>query len=85
VLLSRSRKEPHLLVGAGAVKRCGSSSDNGIEHGWELKMDTKYNRLLPNTHSVHIFSKINRSESYEQDSLNMSLNLSYFQKIFLAV
>jgi hypothetical protein len=34
---SRSRKEPHLLVGAGAVTRCGSGSDgfgsyNGIKH-----------------------------------------------------
>jgi hypothetical protein len=40
VLRSRSRKEPHLLVGAGAgaVLRCGSGSDgsgsdNGIKHG----------------------------------------------------
>jgi hypothetical protein len=42
VLRSRSRKEPHHLVGAGAVTRCGSNSgsgsdgsdsDNGIEHG----------------------------------------------------
>jgi hypothetical protein len=38
VLQSRSRKEPHLLV--GAVSRCGSGSgsdgsgsDNGIKHG----------------------------------------------------
>jgi hypothetical protein len=35
VLRSRSRKEPHLLVGSGAgsgaVTRCGS--DNGIKHG----------------------------------------------------
>jgi hypothetical protein len=35
---SRSRKEPHLLVGAGAgaVTRCSSGSngsDNGIKHG----------------------------------------------------
>jgi hypothetical protein len=35
---ARSRKEPHLLVGAGAVTRCGSGSDgsgsdNGIYHG----------------------------------------------------
>jgi hypothetical protein len=38
VLRSWSRKEPHLLVVAGAVTRCGSgsdgsSSDNGIKHG----------------------------------------------------
>jgi hypothetical protein len=38
VLRSRSRKEPQLLVGAGAVTRCGSGSDgsgsdNGIKHG----------------------------------------------------
>jgi hypothetical protein len=33
VLWSRSRKEPHLLVGAGAVTRCGSGSDGGIYHG----------------------------------------------------
>jgi hypothetical protein len=39
LLRSRSRKEPHLLVGsgagAGAVTRCcsGSGSDNGIYHG----------------------------------------------------
>jgi hypothetical protein len=40
VLRSQSRKEPHLLVGAGAgaVTRCGSGSngsgsDNGIKHG----------------------------------------------------
>jgi hypothetical protein len=48
VLPSRSRKEPHLLVGAGAVTRCGSGSDgsdNGIKHGWELKIDTKFNSL----------------------------------------
>jgi hypothetical protein len=37
-LRSRSRKEPHNLVGAGAVTRChsgtdGSGSDNGIKHG----------------------------------------------------
>jgi hypothetical protein len=38
VLRSWSRKEPHHLVGAGAVTRCGSSSDgsdsdNGSKHG----------------------------------------------------
>jgi hypothetical protein len=35
VLRSRSRKEPQLLVraGAGAVTRCCSGSDNGIYHG----------------------------------------------------
>jgi hypothetical protein len=38
VLRSRSRKEPHLLVGARAVTRRGSGSDgsgsdNGIKHG----------------------------------------------------
>jgi hypothetical protein len=35
VLRSRSRKEPHLLVGAGAGTRCGScsGSDNGINMG----------------------------------------------------
>jgi hypothetical protein len=45
VLWSRSRKEPHLLVGvgAGAVTQCGSGSDgsgsdNGIYHGQEFKM-----------------------------------------------
>jgi hypothetical protein len=39
VLRSRSRKEPHLLVGAGTVTRCGSGSgsdgsgsNNGITH-----------------------------------------------------
>jgi hypothetical protein len=35
---SVAEPEPHLLVGAGAVTRCGSGSDglgsdNGIEHG----------------------------------------------------
>jgi hypothetical protein len=45
VLRSRSRKEPHHLVGAGAgaVTRSGSSSDrsgsdNGKFHGCEFKM-----------------------------------------------
>jgi hypothetical protein len=38
MLRSRSRKEPHHLVGAGAVTQCGSGSDgsgsdNGIYHG----------------------------------------------------
>jgi hypothetical protein len=38
VLRNLSRKEAHLLVGAGAVTRCGSGSDgsgsdNGIKHG----------------------------------------------------
>jgi hypothetical protein len=40
VLLSVVEPEPHLLVGAGAVMRCGlgsgsdgSGSDNGIKHG----------------------------------------------------
>jgi hypothetical protein len=37
------------------------------------------------THSVHIFSNKNRTESYEQDGLNMSLNFGSFQKIFLAI
>jgi hypothetical protein len=36
VLRSRSRKELHLLV--GAITRCGSGSDNGIKHVWELKI-----------------------------------------------
>jgi hypothetical protein len=81
-MLSRSRKEPLLLVGAGALPRCGtgsdgSGSDNGIKHGWELKIGTKCN--------VHIFSNKNRTESYEQDSLNMSLNFCSFQKFFLAI
>jgi hypothetical protein len=35
------------------------------------------------TYSVHIFSNKNRTESYEQDSLNMSLNFSSFQKFSL--
>jgi hypothetical protein len=40
---SRIRKEPHLLVGAGALTRCGSGSgsDNGITQSYELKNDTK--------------------------------------------
>jgi hypothetical protein len=41
---SVAEPEPHLLVGAGAVTRRGSGSDgsdNGIKHGWELKIDTK--------------------------------------------
>jgi hypothetical protein len=41
---SVAEPEPHLLVGAGAVTRCGSGgsgSDNGIKHSWELKNDTK--------------------------------------------
>jgi hypothetical protein len=42
VLRSRSRKESHYLVGAGAVTRCssgsdGSGSNNGIKHSKELK------------------------------------------------
>jgi hypothetical protein len=37
------------------------------------------------THSVHIFSNKNRTESYEQDSLTKSLNFSSFQKFFLAI
>jgi hypothetical protein len=43
VLRSRSRKELHHLGGAGAKTRCGSSFDNGIKHGQELK--TKFNSL----------------------------------------
>jgi hypothetical protein len=35
------------------------------------------------THSVHIFSNKNRTESYEQDSLNMCLNFSSFQNFSL--
>jgi hypothetical protein len=35
------------------------------------------------THSVHIFSNKNLTESYEQDSLNMSLNFSSFQNLSL--
>jgi hypothetical protein len=35
------------------------------------------------THSVHIFSNKNRIESYEQDSLNMSLNLVRFKNFSL--
>jgi hypothetical protein len=52
VLRSRSRKEPHHLVGAGAVKRCSSGSDgsgsvNGIKHGKELKNDTNCRSYNP--------------------------------------
>jgi hypothetical protein len=36
------------------------------------------------TPSVHILRNKNRTESYEQDSLNMSLNVSSFQKFFLS-
>jgi hypothetical protein len=48
VLRSRSHKEPHLLVGAGAVTRCGSGSDgsgsnNGIKHG---SISCKYDLLV---------------------------------------
>jgi hypothetical protein len=32
-LTSVVEPEPHLLVGAGAVTRRGSGSDNGINHG----------------------------------------------------
>jgi hypothetical protein len=74
VLQSQSRKEPHHLVGAGAgtVTQCDSGSDNGIKHSQEFKNDTKLNNL----YSVHtVFS---RTESYEQDSLNMCLNFSSF-------
>jgi hypothetical protein len=48
----RRRKEPHNLVGAGAVTGCGSGfgSDvsgltNGIKRGKQLKKDTKWNNL----------------------------------------
>jgi hypothetical protein len=37
------------------------------------------------TYSVNILSNKNRTESYEQDSLNISLNFSSFQKFFLAI
>jgi hypothetical protein len=30
---SVAEPEPHHFVGAGAVTRCGSGSDNGIKHG----------------------------------------------------
>jgi hypothetical protein len=33
ILSSVAEPELHLLVGAGAVTRCGSGSDNGIKHG----------------------------------------------------
>jgi hypothetical protein len=45
ILISAAEPEAHLLVGAGAVTRCGSGSDNGIKHGWEWKIDTKCNSL----------------------------------------
>jgi hypothetical protein len=32
------------------------------------------------THSVHIFSNIDRTESYGQDSFNMCLNFSSLKK-----
>jgi hypothetical protein len=48
VLNSVAEPEPHLLVGAGAVTRCGSGgsgSDNGIKHSKGLNNDTKCNSL----------------------------------------
>jgi hypothetical protein len=38
---SVAEPEPHHLVGAGAVTRCGSGSNNGAKHGYQLKNDTK--------------------------------------------
>jgi hypothetical protein len=35
--------------------------------------------------SVHIFSNINHTESYEQDSFYMCLNFSSFEKFCLAI
>jgi hypothetical protein len=35
------------------------------------------------THSVHIFSNIDRTESYEQDSFNICLNFSSFKNFAL--
>jgi hypothetical protein len=40
VLRSRSRKEPHLLVRAGTVTRCGSGSDNVSIHRQTLDRQT---------------------------------------------
>jgi hypothetical protein len=37
------------------------------------------------THLVRIFSNIDRTESYGQDSFNMCLNLSSFYKFCLAI
>jgi hypothetical protein len=53
--------EPDLLV--GAVTLCGS--DNGIKHGWELKIYTKWVTVYDPFSSY--FQNKNRTESYEQD------------------
>jgi hypothetical protein len=47
---SVAEPDPHHLVGAGVVKRCGSGSDasdsdNGIKHSKELENNTKCNSL----------------------------------------
>jgi hypothetical protein len=57
VLRSRSRKEPHLLVGAGAgagaVTRCSSGSGNGIYHGLEFKMTKNDKKTVYNPFSSY--------------------------------
>jgi hypothetical protein len=37
------------------------------------------------THSVHIFSNINRTELYEQDSFNLWLNFKNFALLYSRV
>jgi hypothetical protein len=64
--------------------RCGSGSDgsspiNCIKKLLGIKKLHKMKQLIYNSFSsVHIFSNINRTESNEKDSFNISLNFSTF-------
>jgi hypothetical protein len=71
--------EPHHLVGAGAVTRCGSGSgsDNGINHGLEFKMTQNVTVYNPFSSYFQQYT-VNRTETNEEDSFNMCLNFSSF-------
>jgi hypothetical protein len=65
---SVAEPEPHHLVGGRARTEAVTWLGSGGSH--------KMIQFI--THSVHVFSNINRTESNEKDNFNMCLNFSYF-------
>jgi hypothetical protein len=72
-------------AGAGAGTQCVSGSDGSgptMVLTW-LGIENRPKKFI--THSVHIFTNINRAESNEKDSFNIFLNFSPFSEFCLAI
>jgi hypothetical protein len=85
VLPSRSRKEPHLFGGAGAVTRCGSGSKLNDEQRWITKNVTTCKFVTVFIVLGQIYNHFNRAKFRGQSSANTYVNFCLFLKSWLAI